>query len=229
MKFSFSVLVMGDSAIKNVITEFGEPKRIFVSPFGSYREFYPNQISRKNARNNLGLSPSNRLFLFFGTAHSNRNPVELIQAFRSFSNPNIRLIVAATWYAEKTRREILEAVKNDDRITTQFDLIPPEKAEVLFKAADFVALPSHYYLTSGVIVTSLSFGCPVIAEEYGCAPSQIRDAGFIYDSKDEDGLMNALQQAVECDVDEYKRRAQRISEALSWNLCAQKIAEAYRS
>lgn len=229
MRMSHAIIINGASGLPCIEREFGKAKRVFIAPLGNYKVFYPNHATYDTGRQKFGLQPHHRTFLFFGTVHENRNPIELIKLFSTLKNDNLRLLVAATWFTQDIKERIEAIAANDKRIMLNFGLLKPEIAEEYFSATDIVVVPSEYYLTSAVIVTAISFHKPVIADMFGCAPSQIKDAGFLYVAQEKGSLLKALKCAVECDLQEYRRRAQAVAQGLSWDFCAEQIASAYRS
>jgi glycosyltransferase involved in cell wall biosynthesis len=82
-------------------------------------------------------------------------------------------------------------------------------------------------LTSAVVPLALSYHRPVIVPKYGCAIDMVGNAGILYDDCDPDGLINAMEQAVQLNRDHYKFLAQQRAKLFSWKLTAQQIAKAY--
>ena len=70
---------------------------------------------------------------------------------------------------------------------------PNEELQLLFNAADVGVFPFADVLTSGSVITALSFGIPVIVPDIGCLPEvALPQAGIVYDHDDADGLRRAM-------------------------------------
>lgn len=218
----------GAGAEPLVRQEFGAPRHAVVAPLGSHRCFYPDVLSAGQAREKMGMGPSDRLLLVFGTARPLRNALETIRIFRTLPDPRLRLVVAGQ-SPELLRREMEAAAWGDWRIRGFYQLVPNEDVEVLFKACDWVVIPGRAYLTSAVAVLALGYGRPVIMPRYGCAEDIVGDAGILYDPENPQALAEALRKAMASDVGPYQQRAAAQSGRFSWDRNAVETLKAYRA
>ncbi|MBY8981485.1 MAG: glycosyltransferase, partial [Candidatus Lokiarchaeota archaeon] len=63
--------------------------------------------------------------------------------------------------------------------------------------SDLVVFSYNKILTSAGILLAMNFRKPIIAPRLGCIPETIdRKGAFLYDFKDENGLINALEKAM---------------------------------
>lgn len=205
--------------------EFGVAKYSTVAPLGNYAKFYPNTTTVLEARQYFGLESNHTVFLYFGSMRKHRNALSLIKAFKQISDQSIRLIVAGQ-SGPIISQEMKQAAKGDIRIQLFLELIPNDQIEYFFKACDFVVMPGFQYLTSAVIVLALSYGCPVIAPNYGCAINMIGQAGILYDEQED--LTSIIDHARKVDPQLYKQLASDQAKLLSWQNTASQTFDAYQ-
>jgi glycosyltransferase involved in cell wall biosynthesis len=75
----------------------------------------------------------------------------------------------------------------------------------------------------------MSFGKPIIAPAMGCIPDVLDSKGsFLYDSGEEDGLINAMRKALASELREMGEYNFELAKQLSWNEIARKTSDAYK-
>jgi beta-1,4-mannosyltransferase len=138
----------------------------FVIPHSHYRGEYPCQISRQDARQDLGLNPDEKVLLFFGRIRDYKNVPQLIDIFRATPGVNLRLVIAGR--PEASAIALLQTLaQTDPRIQLHLEFINGDRAQVFFQAADLVVLPYREILNSGSALLALSFNCPVLVPNRG--------------------------------------------------------------
>lgn len=207
--------------------EFAPPRKIEVVELGNYAEFYPDNIEREDARRCLGLSEKNIVFLVFGTMRPNRNPAEVVRAFRRLADSRACLFVIGQ-APGILRDEVEKAAWGDWRIRVFPYVLDNELVCTYFKACDVVVMSGHDYTTSAVIMLGLSYGKPIICARSGCAPEMAGEAGIYFDPDQPDGLILALQQAMASDLTVLGSAAQIRSREFSWRKAAGRFRELYQ-
>ncbi len=197
-----------------------------IAPLGGYRDFYPDGISVSEAKKSMGINEQDITFLYFGTMRPNRNPLELIQSFRSASSEMLKLIIVGQC-GGMLRNQIELSAWGDWRIRCLCQLVPNDQIATLFRACDFLVMPGSEYVTSAVIVLALSYGVPVITPRYGCAIDMVGDAGILYDPFSNTGLDDAIALAIKNGAESYRASAIERSERLCWDDTARGVFEAY--
>jgi glycosyltransferase involved in cell wall biosynthesis len=205
--------------------KFGTPRYSTVASFGSYRGFYPDTITREEARSYLGFKDTDLVFLFFGNQRLRRNAINLVKAFKQMPYQNIRLIVAGKT-PPMVQEELEPLAWGDWRIRCYYQLVSAEQMEYLFKSCDFVVMPGEQ-LTSAVIATAISYERPVIAPNYGCAMEMVQDAGLFFAEGEDDGLKRVLEEAVVVDLPDLFEKARKRSMQTTWDDAALRTSEAY--
>ncbi len=202
--------------------------RLQVVPHGSYAGWYADTLGRDAARAALGLSSTDRVFLFIGQVRGYKGVDELLDVFRRIDAPDARLVIAGRPNRIQTKTSIEAAAVTDPRVILALNTIPDDQIQVYLRAADAVVLPYRDVLTSGSAILAMTFGQPVIAPAIGCLPESLGHEGtMLYDATDADGLERALRTALTADLAALGARAAEHAATLSWGPIAARTAELY--
>jgi len=203
------VIVYCKEARRLLKARYGRSKDIYFVDHPNLIDYYPNMISKENARNWLSLPSNAFVFAFVGGIRPNKGVELLIQAFRNLSNPNYRLIIAGGVFPpESYALSLKDLAVGDDRISFKFQRILDEDFQIYLNAANVVVLPFSKILTSGTANLAMSFGCPVIAPVVGCLPELIEpDLGWVFEQGNVDSLGKVMELAANSAVDQIGKRA----------------------
>jgi len=186
-----------------LVADFGiAPQGVSVIPFGINNTSPATALGRREARERIGLGPSEKTLLFFGQIAPYKGLDYLIAAISELAKEeeNLRLVIAGrvkpgyASYWNVIRREIsLEGLEN--RIIPHVRFIPETEVEVYFKAADVAVIPYVEIFQSGVPFLSYSFGLPVIATDVGSLRDDIVEGGtgFLCRPKNPADLARAIR------------------------------------
>ena len=140
-----------------------------VVPHGTYRGAYPNEVSRREAREWLNLPPDSKVALNLGIMRSYKKVERLIEMARE--RPDITVIIAGMvdedGYEPKLRA-LAEGLPNARLV---LDFVPESELQYYLNAADVFALPCDEITNSGSAILSLSFALPILAPELPCFTS----------------------------------------------------------
>ncbi len=217
-----------ETARSLVEREFAPTKNVTVVELGNYLGFYPDNVERQDARAQLGLTEENVAFLVFGTMRPNRNPADVIRAFRRLNESRARLFVIGQSHGV-LRDEVEQAAWGDWRIRVYPYVVDNDAVSAYFRGCDVVVMPGRDYTTSAVIMLGLSYGKPIICSPSGCARDMVGGAGLYYDSEQPDDLQRTMQQAMQCDLEELGILAKHRTQQFTWQQSAEKLARIYRS
>lgn len=228
-----AVICHCSAARDSAISAFGlsprDREKLHVIPHGNYAGVYPDTIDRATARERLGLPPDARVFLFVGALREYKGTEELIEAFRSVTEPNARLIIAGMPNGDSVAESLGRAAAADPRISLRLEFVPPEELQVYLRACNAVVLPFRAILTSGSAILALSFDRPVIAPSIGCLPETIpSEAGLLYDAHTPGALAETLRKAMSTNLAAMEHAARFRAEELEWRPIAARTAALYR-
>ena len=196
-------IVVHTVAMKDeLVTDFGIPStRVTVIPFGINNTCPSTALGCREARERIGLGPSDKVLLFFGQIAPYKGLEYLVSAFSELAkqDPGYRLLIAGKvkrgystyWNEIQSRIGASEICK---RVTTRIEHIPDEEVEWYFKASDVVVIPYVEIFQSGVPFLSYSFGLPVIATDVGSLREDIieGETGFLCRPKDSTDLARTI-------------------------------------
>lgn len=225
-----AVVVHCESASDTVRRAFRLPDldgRIHVVPHGHYVGSYPDEVSRAEARADLGIGDE-FLFLYFGRIAEYKNVPRLIATFGGLEAPGARLLVAGNPTSEHAADRVESVAAAHDGVRTELGFVPSDRIQYYMNAADVVVLPFAEILTSGSTVLAASFGKPVVVPAEGCVGSLLpEDGGFTY-PKDVSGALGAtMERAMEADLEAVGRANYRAVRDRDWDGIARRTLASY--
>ncbi len=225
-----AIIVHCDHARHLVQRRFHRTDGVFVIPHGHFIEPYPNTVSRFDARQRLDIAQDLLVFFFFGNVRHYKGLERLLEVFQSLPGDHLGLLLGAKVYNEYGERTAASAAQSDPRVMVRSSpFFANEEFQFLFKAADVGVFPFVNVLTSGSVITALSFGLPVIVPAVGCLPELVPpEAGIVYDAEDPDGLRQAMQTMQTRDIPEMRAAALERAHALDWAQIAKRTLRAYK-
>lgn len=164
------------------------PAAIATCRLGGFDLFHGTAIPRTAARASLGLPASGRVFIYAGFSSARRNPRDLVTAFARLPAGHHLLIASAN-----ARNFLPGELPPNVHLLTGY--LENEQLRALFCAADWVVMPGRHYLTSAVVRTAISYGCPVICARFGSQIDMARDAALWLDPANDDSLAAQLSAA----------------------------------
>ena len=219
-KLSSVVLVHGDAAVPIVRDMF------------SISETKLRVIHHGNYAHVLQASPimdhKQRRFLFFGMIRPYKGVLELVRTFSSLSGC-ARLYIAGQVIDSGLQRELEDLVDMDDRVTIDPNFISNDELKCLLSWCDVIVLPFRDILTSGSLLMALTAGRPVVIPRAGLVTEYANeDCAFFYEPNDQQGLQNALKQALDCnDLQNMAKVALNRSKDFDWVDIGAELASVY--
>ena len=196
------ILVHTPSMKIELVTDFGIPaSRVSVIPFGINNTCPVTELGRSEARERIGLGPSEKVLLFFGQIAPYKGLEYLISAFSEIArrDPDYRLLIIGkvkkgheAYWTEIQKRIATGEIRR--QIIGRIEHIPDEEVEWYFKAADVAVIPYVAIFQSGVPFLSYAFGLPVIVTDVGSLRDDVIDGetGFFCRAKDSAGLARTI-------------------------------------
>lgn len=138
----------------------------FVIPHGHYRDRYPNQIDKSEARRRLGVD-SGPVITYFGQIRPYKNVPRLIAAVRALPDPVTLFVCGRLSKRVDMADELTRAAGGDARIRLETRFIADEDVQRFLNAADLLVFPYRDILNSGSALLGLSFDRPVLVPRLG--------------------------------------------------------------
>ncbi len=228
-QFATAIIAHCNYARQQVADHFQRRDQVFVIPHGHFIDAYPNTLSRAEARRQLGLSADHFVYCFFGNVRLYKGIEQLLDVFHSLPGDHLRLLLAAKIYTEYGTQLVEQARQIDPRIVVQpSNFFATEEFQRFFNAADVGVFPFVNVLTSGSVITALSFGLPVITPAVGCLPELVDEGvGILYDPQAPAALRQAMLAMQARDLGLLRQAAYQRAKALDWAGIAQQTLQAY--
>jgi glycosyltransferase involved in cell wall biosynthesis len=149
---------------------------------------YGPPITKAEARSQLGITNSGKLFSYLGTARPGRNPAIATASFLENAASHDHLLIAGSNAYRFVPKDL------DKRVKIYEGVIPVDLFHKILCASDFIINDGQHYLTSAIIRTAMSYSRPVIAYPFGSAVDMAKDAA-VWISDSENGLADAIRTA----------------------------------
>lgn len=221
------------SARQAVWESFRLPNRaknkVAVIPHGHFLATYENLLSQNQARQQLGLGHQEFVFLYFGQIRPYKGVFQLINTFKKLDHPAARLLIVGQPATHSIRKRLETSCDEDGRIDTRLEFIADEEIQIYMNAANIVVLPFQNILTSSTVLLAMSYGKALIVPRMGCIPETLNDkGGFLYDPQAEDGLLEAMANSLEANLEEMGRYNYQKVKVYQWDKVAQETVEVYK-
>jgi glycosyltransferase involved in cell wall biosynthesis len=191
-----------------------------------YDQYNNPEVTRENARKQLGYSKTTRLILFFGLVRSYKGVQDLVRSMSALPD-KISLLIVGECYAD--RREItsiISSLKLSDRIRWIDEFVPDDDVAIYFNAADVVALPYRSATQSGVAQIALSFGRILVLTDTG-GLSELVDpgsTGFLAQPWSPSSLAESILAAFDLASDpDTENRIRLKAASFSWETYAEEL------
>jgi glycosyltransferase involved in cell wall biosynthesis len=223
-----SIICHCEYAARAYTRRFIRRRNLYVIPHGDFRRAYPADVSREEARRELGIPQDAFVYTSFGNIRGYKGHDDMLEAFQGLQGDHLRLVVAGQrhqFYDGLVGNEPM----GDPRVLMHEGKVPIDKLQIYFHACDVAVFPYRDALTSGAIITALGFGCPIIATRVGCIPELLDDtgAGVLVPPGDVEAIGAAMRDAQDWNLAERTQAAHNVADELGWDRIARQTMEAY--
>jgi glycosyltransferase involved in cell wall biosynthesis len=214
--------------------------KVTVIPYGINNAVPSSELTREDARRELGLRNDEKAVLYFGAIKRYKGLETLVAAFQQIAaRADYRLIIAGErkkghedyW---RSIQQTIERDPNREKILQKIKFIPDPEIAVYFKAADVAVLPYTDIFQSGVLFLAYAYGLPVIATDVGSFSEDIVEGrtGFICKPGNPGDLATTIQRYFDTELyRELECRRQEIREYTlsrhSWSVVADATTDVY--
>ncbi|HPS21166.1 MAG TPA: glycosyltransferase [Candidatus Omnitrophota bacterium] len=223
-RISGAIIVHSNEARDMVMNEYGvrDSGKVNVIFQGNYIAYYPNTITKKTAREKLGIAGDKKVFLYFGLIKPYKALSALINAFRENDLSGHILLVAGKPLNKKIEREVVSLCDGRDNIKTFLKFIPDDEAQIYVNASDAVVMSYGNVLTSAALLFAMSFGKAVLAPDFRYFREMAMEEGCVYYEKTEpEAIKNAVKKAVSMDLDFMGAYNLVLAKKYSWDISAE--------
>ncbi len=234
----FAALTYVGKANRTYFRTFGiPPGRLFFAPHAVNAAHFdpcdPATCATADAvRSSLGISREDRVILFAGKLHPDKDPMGLLEAFLTHAGPNRVLVFAGDGKdADALRRRSAQAPG------ARVHFLPFANQSEMpgrYLTGDVFCLPSRgLYETWGLAVNeAMHMGRPcIVSNLVGCQQDLVEEGatGWVFPAGDRDALGAALERAFAADLSVFSRRARERVADYSYASAADGLLKALKS
>lgn len=170
-------ITMSEKVLNDLRLFSSKPAQLVVHPL--YDNF-GEKVPKEAARQKLGISPSDKILLFFGFIRKYKGLDMLLEAMQLIQQQDpantIKLLVAGEFYEDrKPYEQQIASLGIADKLILHTDFIPDSEVKYYCCAADAVVQPYRNATQSGVTPLAYHFEVPMIVTNVGGLPSLVPD------------------------------------------------------
>jgi glycosyltransferase involved in cell wall biosynthesis len=230
-KMSDGIVHLGEKSRQFFFDEysFAAEKKHSVIPHGNYTCF-PNEVSKEDARNCLGIGGGESVILCFGEIRHSEERDLLIEAFDQLELSKKRLLIAGRISPPSRLSLTYWRLRYDPRFLVEEGWIPDKEVQLYLNAADTLVIPRHGVLNSGNVALGFTFGCVVVGPDEGVIGEVLRQTGNpVYDPGDPHALSTAIEEGISDDSDTGAKNRRYALTNMNWSRVAPEHHKMYKS
>ena len=201
------------------------------NPHPTYNAFTIRNITKEQAREELGKSMDEKLLLFFGFVREYKGLKHLLNAMPDIKDKlqNVKLMVVGSFGDDK--EDYIELIKNnhiEDCVEVIDGYTPDNEVEKYFAGCDLVVLPYESATQSGIVQIAYGFEKPVVATAVGGLPDVVKDkkTGYIVEPQDPKEITDAVVDFYECEREkDFIKHIKESAYEFSWERMVQTITD----
>ena len=202
-----------------------------VNPLPIFNIFKKENISKEEARRQLGIETDAKLLLFFGFVREYKGLKYLLEAIPLINRyfQNIKLLVAGSFAGDKEDYlRIIREKRTENCVKIVDEYIPDSEIEAYFAACDLVVLPYVSATQSGIVQIAYGFEKPVVVTNVGGLPDVVKKdrTGYVVEPRDPEALAGAVRDFFENEkAGEMQKYVREEVEMFSWDRMRKTIEE----
>ncbi|MCX4320880.1 MAG: glycosyltransferase family 4 protein, partial [Lachnospiraceae bacterium] len=167
------------------------------NPHPTYGSFQVRNLTKSQARAELGRKEEEKILLFFGFVREYKGLKTLLRAMPKIKacGGDIILIVAGSFDGDREEYVALLREMHIEEIVHIVDgYLPDNEVEKYFAACDLVVAPYESATQSGIVQIAFGFEKPVVATNVGGLPDVVEDGrtGYVVEPGDPEALAEAV-------------------------------------
>ncbi len=166
-----AIIFLATSVEREFFERYGDVSRRYILPHGPPLFLEGNGSSTQDVRVRYGLSPSDRIVLFFGLLRPSKGVEDLVEAFALMGHrENVRLLIAGYPTKSFDTAGLIRTVQTlgiEDRVSLHLDYVPDTDVRPLLQMAEVLVLPYRNATASGPAAAAQFLRCPIVATDVG--------------------------------------------------------------
>lgn len=193
------VIAHNEVSKQELISKISLPvSNISVIPMGNFMDSITEFAEKNIARKAIGLSPDDKVILFFGQIKKVKGLDILLQSLPKVVKqyPDLKLVIAGkVWKDDFAAYEkIIQDYDMGDSVISHIHYIPDDDVANYYRASDLVVLPYRKIYQSAVLLMAMNYKVPVLVSDIPGMTEVIIDEknGYIFESENESSLSSRL-------------------------------------
>lgn len=206
--------------------------KLAVIPHGHYRGLYGYAVEPQQARQQLGLPKTGRIFLNLGMLRPYKGIESLLEIWRSHPTAlsESTLLIAGKPLSEAYGHHLIQQAAGLNNVIIRLEFIENDQIPLYFSAADITVFPFEQISTSGSLILAMSYNKPSIAPDIASIAETLAEANhLLYLPNQPNGLFSAIQKSHQIDLDAVKDCVNQVCARLDWKDIAEKTSQIYRA
>jgi glycosyltransferase involved in cell wall biosynthesis len=194
-----------------------------------------NPDGQNAARTALGLDHDGPLLVHIGLVRKYKGTDLLIRAFHELGRSDALLLIAGEFYDDPgPYMDLVKHGSASDRIKVESRYLSDREMALFLQAADALVLPYRHVTQSGMAMSALALGTPVLGTNVGGMGELIEDGmnGLLAQPEDVVELCNVMDRFIS-NVNGWRSKrdqiASRAADKFSWQNLAERIISALQS
>ena len=198
---SSNKIICSTNSAKRIFSEFYDVKnsdKIWVIPHPSYTSLYPNEMSKRRAKDYLGIKDDYPVLVALGFIKSYKGFEKILEHISSFKNTFGTFIIAGECHNKVLLDKIKLLIKSNQsniKVVLNDKFIKDDELQIYYNAADGAVL--NYLdvpMNPGSLILAMGFGLNIIAPLKGSIPELVPEkALFGFDNKKNDQIRLQLK------------------------------------
>lgn len=201
-------------------------KRVF---HPTYNAFKMQNLSKEQARTQIGLGSDERVMLFFGYVRKYKGLRHILSVLSDVAKQveGIRLLVVGDFGDDREEYiRLIEQEQIGEYVQIVEGYIPDKEVEKYFAASDLVVLPYESATQSGIAQIAYGFELPIVATAVGGLPEVVLDGktGYVVPPEDDQALGEAVVRFFnETDADQMHENIRKEEYKYSWERMTEEV------
>jgi len=228
IKLADATIVHSQPALNLAKETYGERRNFHIIPHGRCEGFYPDEVSRSQARAQLKIPGNAKVALFLGVMLKYKGVQSLLESAEELARRNVLLVLAGdTSKLEKSARDLLTRPSQKNVLLYE-GFVPPSQIQYFMRAADCLVLPYVESFTSGMAFLGLSFQLPIVATN-ATAFNEMTDLELCLpcDPNDPISVAETIERVCSWDRAQFEERCSSFLETCGWDKIADKHIALY--
>jgi beta-1,4-mannosyltransferase len=223
-----ATIVHSQAALNVARKTFGQGRKFHVIPHGRCEGFYPDEVSRSQARAQLKIPDDAKVALFLGGMGKYKGVQALLESAEELARRNVLLVLAGdTSELEKSAWDLLRR-PSQKNVLLHEGFVPDSHIQYFMRSADCLVLPYVESFTSGLAFLGLSFRLPIVGTN-ATAFDEMIDLELCLPCHPDDptSVAETIDRVCAWDRAKFEERCSRFLETCEWDKIADKHIALY--